>query len=79
MILGKKDKLGMKAFVKALFLLLKDKEGIVVEVDKKLYVVHKGRHEDGEMLLQLGDLDDFNVDEIDRRESVMLWINKEKE
>ena len=49
MILGKKDKLGMRAFVKALFLLLKDKEGIVVEVDKKLYVVHKGRHEDGEM------------------------------
>lgn len=79
MILGKKDKLGMRAFVKALFFLLKDKEGIVVEVDKKLYVVHKGRHEDGEMLLQLGDIDDFNVEEIDKRESVMLWINKEKE
>jgi len=31
------------------------------------------------MLLQLGDLDDFNVEEIDRRESVMLWIDKPKE
>jgi len=34
MILGKKDKLGMRAFVKALFLLLKDKEGIVVKLIK---------------------------------------------
>lgn len=77
MILGK-DKLGFKAFVKALFIMLKDKEGIVVEVDKKLHVVHKGRAEDGEMTLMVGDIDDFNVAEIDRRESVMLWINKEK-
>ena len=78
MILGKKDKLGFRIFVRALFLLLREKEGIVVEVDKKLYIVHKGRADSGEMLLMVDDnLDDIGLEETAKRESVMLWFDKE--
>jgi hypothetical protein len=77
MILGKKDRIGFRCFVKALFLMLKENEGIIVkDNDKTLKVVYKGRHEDGEMLMHVDTAD--GVPERYRHEGQFLWINDDK-
>lgn len=78
MIIGKKDKNAFRLFVRALFILLRDKEGVVIELDKKKYIVHKGRSEDGEMLLKISD-DLDGIKECDKHEGTMLWFDEEEE
>lgn len=76
MIIGKTDKTAFKLFVKALFNFLRDKEGMIVELENKLYIVHKGRSEEGEMLLKITeDLDE--IPECYKRDGQLLWIGKE--
>lgn len=76
MIFGK-DKLSFRCFLRALWIILRDKEGILVEVDKKFYMVHKGRNENGEMLMNIDD--NPGIDERFKHEGQMFWLDGKTE
>lgn len=78
MIIGKADRFAFKIFTRALFVMFRDKEGLIVEIDKKLYIVHKGRNKNEEMMLMISTVENFDIQEDYKREGQMMWLGKEE-
>jgi hypothetical protein len=74
---SEEDKFGFKIFTKALFCLLKLDEGVVVEDDGELYVVHRFKDEEsGEELM--GIQKDPSSPDGPLRAGMMVWLDLDK-